>query len=71
MPPVAMRSTSIELGDRLVTGDSEQIEVLGFVTDIVAAFEFTVGNQVVQFNATTLFVDGTPDGYFARSKTRG
>jgi len=54
-----MRATSIQLGDELGDGNSDQIEVLGFVTDIVSDFEFTVGNQVVQFDATTLFVDGT------------
>ena len=55
-----MLATSIELGDAIGEGNSDQIEVLGFVTDIGSAFEFTVGNQVVQFDATTLFVDGTP-----------
>jgi len=54
-----MLATSIELGDEIGDGNSDQIEVLGFVTDIGSAFEFTVGNQVVQFDATTLFVDGT------------
>jgi len=53
-----MLATSIELGDEIGDGNSDQIEVLGFVTDIGSAFEFTVGNQVVQFDATTLFVDG-------------
>jgi hypothetical protein len=55
-----MLATSIELGDAIGEGNSDQIEVLGFVTDIVSAFEFTIGNQVVQFDANTLFVDGTP-----------
>jgi hypothetical protein len=54
-----MLAASIELGDEIGDGNSDQIEVLGFVTDIGSAFEFTVGNQVVQFDATTLFVDGT------------
>jgi len=54
-----MLAASIELGDDIGEGNSDQIEVLGFVTDIGSAFEFTVGNQVVQFDATTLFVDGT------------
>ena len=43
-----MRAASIELGDEIGDGDSDQIEVLGFVTDIGSAFEFTVGNQLVQ-----------------------
>jgi hypothetical protein len=54
-----MRATSIELGDEIGDGNSDQIEVLGFVTDIVAPFEFKAGNQLVQFDVTTLFVDGT------------
>ena len=54
-----MLATSIELGDEIGEGNSDQIEVLGFVTDIGSAFEFTVGNQVVKFDATTIFVDGT------------
>ena len=54
-----MRAASIELGDEIGDGNSDQIEVLGFVTDISSAFEFSVGNQVVRFDATTLFVDGT------------
>jgi len=55
-----MRAASIELGDEIGDGNSDQIEVLGFVTDIGSAFEFTVGNQKVKFDANTLFVDGTP-----------
>ena len=56
-----MLATSIELGDTIGDGNSDQIEVLGFVTyvDPDSPFKFTVGNQEVQFDATTLFVDGT------------
>ena len=63
-----MRATSIQLGDELGDGNSDQIEVLGFVTDIVSDFEFTVGNQVVQFDATTLFVDGTSEDILLGAK---
>lgn len=55
-----MLATSIELGDEIGEGDADQIEVLGFVTDIVSEFEFVVGNQIVQFDTNTLFVDGSP-----------
>ena len=55
-----MLATSIELGDEIGDGNSDQIEVLGFVTDILSEFEFRVGNQMVKFDAATLFVDGTP-----------
>jgi hypothetical protein len=63
-----MLATSIELGDEIGDGNSDQIEVLGFVTDIVSAFEFTVGNQVVQFDANTLFVDGKPEDILLGAK---
>ena len=49
----------IELGDELDAKDVDEIEVTGFVTDFVSAFEFTVGTQVVRTNANTEFVDGT------------
>jgi hypothetical protein len=39
----------------------DQIEVEGIVTDIASVSEFTVGNQVVQTDAATVFEDGTPD----------
>ncbi len=55
-----MLATSIEIGDAIGDGNSDQIEVLGFVTDILSEFEFRVGNQMVKFDAATLFVDGTP-----------
>jgi len=51
----------IELGDELDPEDADEIEVTGFVTDVVSAFEFTVGNQVVRTDANTVFVDGTAD----------
>ena len=63
-----MLATSIELGDEIGDGNSDQIEVLGFVTDIGSAFEFTVGNQVVQFDANTLFVDGKPEDILLGAK---
>ena len=53
-----MRATVIELGDEIGDGDSDQIEVLGFVTNVISASKFIVGNQVVQLDANTLFVDG-------------
>ena len=49
----------IELGDELEPGDADEIEVKGFVTDVVSVFEFTVGTQVVRTDANTVFVDGT------------
>jgi hypothetical protein len=56
-----MLATSIEPGDEIGEENSDQIEVLGFVTDILSDFEFTVGTQIVQFDADTLFVDGFPE----------
>jgi hypothetical protein len=54
-----MLADVIELGDELDPEDADEIEVTGFVTDVVSAFEFTVGNQVVRTDANTVFVDGT------------
>jgi hypothetical protein len=54
-----MLADVIELGDELDTEDVDEIEVTGFVTDFVSAFEFTVGTQVVRTDADTVFVDGT------------
>ena len=54
-----MLADVIELGDELDAKDVDEIEVTGFVTDFVSAFEFTVGTQVVRTNANTEFVDGT------------
>ena len=56
-----MLADVIELGDELDVEDADEIEVTGFVTGFVSAFEFTVGTQVVQTDADTEFVDGTAD----------
>ncbi len=56
-----MLADVIELGDELDVEDVDEIEVTGFVTGVVSAFEFTVGTQVVQTDADTEFVDGTAD----------
>jgi hypothetical protein len=56
-----MLAEVIELGDELDAEDADKIEVTGFVTDFVSAFEFTVGTQVVRTDADTVFVDGTAD----------
>jgi len=56
-----MLADVIELGDELDAEDADKIEVTGFVTDFVSAFEFTVGTQVVRTDADTVFVDGTAD----------
>lgn len=54
-----MLATRIELGDDVELEDADEIEIMGFVTDFVSVFDFTVGNQLVQTDANTLFVDGT------------
>jgi hypothetical protein len=56
-----MLADVIELGDELDPEDADEIEVTGFVTDVVSTFEFTVGNQVVRTDANTEFIDGTAD----------
>jgi hypothetical protein len=54
-----LTAAKIQLDDDLGAGDANEIEVTGFVTDFVSLSEFTVGNQVVQADAETLFIDGT------------
>ncbi|MGD9245285.1 MAG: DUF5666 domain-containing protein, partial [Desulfobacterales bacterium] len=51
----------IELGDELDAEDVDNVEVTGFITDVVSAFEFTVGTQLVLTDANTIFVDGSAD----------
>jgi hypothetical protein len=59
-PTDELLATEIEPGDELDVEDSDEIEIEGFVTDATSApAEFTVGTQVVQTDADTLFVDGT------------
>ena len=56
-----MLAMTIEPADELGGEDGDEVEIMGFVTDVVSDFEFTVGNQMVQFDDTTLFVDGFPE----------
>jgi hypothetical protein len=53
-------ATEIELEAELGDGNSDVLEVTGFITKVVSDFEFTVGNQVVKADIDTLLVDGTP-----------
>ncbi len=41
--------------------DPGQLEVEGFVTDVVSPAEFTVGSQLVQTDSNTVFEGGTPE----------
>jgi hypothetical protein len=54
-----LTATKIQLDDDLDIDDANEIEVTGFVTDLVSLSEFTVGSQVVQADGQTLFIDGT------------
>lgn len=51
-------ATRIELEDEIGNDYADEIEITGFVTDFVSAFEFTVGYQVVQTDEDTEYVDG-------------
>jgi hypothetical protein len=53
-----LNATKIQLDDDLNVDDVDEIEVTGFVTDLVSPSEFTLGNQVVQADGQTLFIDG-------------
>jgi hypothetical protein len=54
-----MSAIEIGPGDEISVADANEIEVTGFVTALFSLSEFTVGNQRVQSDAGTLFVDGT------------
>ena len=54
-----MSATEIGPGDEISVADANEIEVTGFVTALFSLSEFTVGNQRVQSDVGTLFVDGT------------
>ena len=51
----------ILFADEVEFWEPDQIEVEGLVTNIVSLSEFTVGDQVVQTDAETVYEDGTPD----------
>ncbi|MBT8366442.1 MAG: hypothetical protein KJP23_17230, partial [Deltaproteobacteria bacterium] len=57
-----MIATAIELADELDGQDGDEFEIMGFVTDFVSAFEFTIGNQVVIADADTVLIDEPPGG---------
>ena len=57
----AILATDLALANDLSDGNSAEIEVMGFVTDLESISKFTVGNQPVQVDADTLFVDGEPE----------
>lgn len=69
-PQDVQRGVKLEAEGALVNGvliateiefwGPNQIELEGFVTSIVSISEFTVGSQVVQTKADTVFVDGAP-----------
>jgi hypothetical protein len=56
-----MLATEIELADELDAEEEDEIELMGYVTDFVSEFEFTVGNQVVHTDEDTMFVGGQAD----------
>lgn len=61
-------ATEIELGDALDVDDADEIEVTGFIVDVVDASEFVVGNQTVRIDEDADFVDGDPEDVQAGAK---
>jgi len=53
-----MLATKIEPGDVLGAKNADEIEVIGFVTNVVTNMEFTLGNQVVVVEKGARIVDG-------------
>ena len=62
-----MIATKIELGDELGDGDGDEIEVMGFVTEIISEndiIKFKIGNQEVHVDSDpeiVVYVDGNPE----------
>lgn len=54
----SMQANRIELADDLEISDADQIEVMGFVTEVLSLVEFKLGNQMVNIDDDVLFVDG-------------
>ncbi len=63
-----MTATSIEPGDEIDKANADQIEVFGFVTVVISASRFIIGNQVVELEANTEFVDGDAAGIVTGAK---
>jgi hypothetical protein len=57
-PGEEMLATEIEPADELEGNDGDEIEITGFVTEVVSTFQFTVGNQMVETGGATVFIDG-------------
>ena len=61
-----MIATKIELADELVGEDGDEIEIMGFVTEIISEndiIKFTIGNQEVHVDSDpkiVIYVDGDP-----------
>jgi hypothetical protein len=58
-PGGQMLATEIELADDLEGDDGDEIEIIGFVTEKLSATRFTVGNQIVETDELTDYVDGS------------
>ena len=56
-----LQAVRIELNDELDVTDVDQIEVMGFVTEVVSESEFKVGNHQVRIDDDVEFVDGEPE----------
>ena len=54
-----MFAAKVELADELDILDADQIEVMGFVNDVFSGVTFVVGNQLVQIDEDTEFIDGS------------
>jgi hypothetical protein len=62
VPGGELVATGIVLGGVLESEEADAFEIMGFVTEFVSVFEFTVGyQQVVQTDEDTVFIDGTVD----------
>jgi hypothetical protein len=58
----ALIASAIQLEDDLDREDGNEFEIMGLVTDVVSAFEFSIGNQIVIIDENTVKVDELPGG---------
>lgn len=56
-----MQANRVELADDLDISNADQIEVFGFITEVLSAIEFKIGNQTIVIDEDVQFVDGGPE----------
>ncbi len=58
---IILLAATVAAGDDLDIENADQIEIAGFVTEVVTTSEFRVDNQIVIIDPEALFVDGSQE----------